>query len=838
MLPEEKAGQKIDKQIINAGWKIVSRNDYGPGSAKAMAVKVALMNGSTESDYLLFIDNKAIAVIEAKREENPLADDVQKQAEKYAVNPQDWYGVWFNGLIPLVYMANGNKIYFKNMLIPDSDYVELSEIHTPKQMLKLIKTEGFHSLSPSYEVEIGSYETYLNEVINDGRLGNIAFTGDLGIGKSSVIRTYEKAANRSFIYLSASDLGFSFEHNAAKTEPSSDKASQKDSEALENTDDTAQTSTDSEASVSTPVSESSIPSQDSEESNDKEDLNRYYEEIQNKLEKNILVQLISLCSKDDIPSSRFITVPENETKCEKILRIISLVSIIVSIVTLFKLIANQFINIDFIRSEEFIFPFTVAGFIISTTVYLGIAADKLLKRYKVSKFSYKIGKKDEAEASAEINIDKEKENLLDSNLHEILYLFECLGKKSTGDNSDVVYPVFVIEDLDRYPAEICIPILTKLKQINQMLNSRYMINHKGYDKHYKFIYLLNDQIFDISESSRTISENDPYKFFDIIIPILPQLSFVNSSIVIGNQLKKYKYNINNEFIEEICNYVYDYRKLNDILNEYRVYHDKLPADLKVLPNCDTVLFAFIIYKVYYKQQYYKLFKTDARTGEPLSDLMKSFLFDEYPTRPEKFEEILEKQFKDHLKELLHISDEIMNKYKSAIVVSDTKVTGVKQNLSGLYFDDLDLSGRDYSGSDLSNSSFRGSILNNANFTHSILSGADLSSADLGCADLSSADLSGANLIKAFLIYADLIDADLSDADLSDADLSDADLRCADLSGANLSGADLSGANLISADLIGANLVGAKLIGAIYNPQTIFPEGFNPEDHNMIKLDRG
>ena len=96
------------------------------------------MQGNTESDYLLFVDDRAIAVIEAKREENPLGEDVQLQAEDYACHPQDWYGLWFPDQIPLVYLANGKKIYFKNTLHPDSDYVELSEMHTPKKMLQLI----------------------------------------------------------------------------------------------------------------------------------------------------------------------------------------------------------------------------------------------------------------------------------------------------------------------------------------------------------------------------------------------------------------------------------------------------------------------------------------------------------------------------------------------------------------------------------------------------------------------------------------------------------------------------------------------------------------------------
>lgn len=145
MTPEERARVKIDKQLINAGWDIVSRDEYVPGNTSA--VKEALMQGNTESDYLLFVDDKAIAVVEAKREENPLADDVQRQAETYAVNPQSWYGVWFSNLIPLVYVANGKKIYFKNLLQPDSDYVELAEMHSPKKMLQIIgKTSAFGAL--------------------------------------------------------------------------------------------------------------------------------------------------------------------------------------------------------------------------------------------------------------------------------------------------------------------------------------------------------------------------------------------------------------------------------------------------------------------------------------------------------------------------------------------------------------------------------------------------------------------------------------------------------------------------------------------------------------------
>ena len=146
MLPEERARQRIDKQLNNAGWNIVARDEYMPNETSA--VKEALMKGNTESDYLLFVDNKAIAVLEAKRKENGLGAEVAEQAEGYAVHPQSWYGLWFDNLIPLVYMANGNKIMYRNMLEEDSEYKEISEMHSPKKMLRIIGKESEYGALP------------------------------------------------------------------------------------------------------------------------------------------------------------------------------------------------------------------------------------------------------------------------------------------------------------------------------------------------------------------------------------------------------------------------------------------------------------------------------------------------------------------------------------------------------------------------------------------------------------------------------------------------------------------------------------------------------------------
>ena len=193
MLPEELARIKIDKQLDNAGWHVVARDEYLPHSTSA--VKEALMQGNKESDYLLFVDDKAIAVVEAKKEENNLGEDVAAQAEYYATHPQSWYGLWYPNMIPLVYLANGKKIYFKNMLIPDSDYVELSEMHTPKKMLQLI-----HQVS-----EFGALPKIDKNGLRDCQYNaELAFEESLKNGKKKALAVLATGSGKTYLACLAS----------------------------------------------------------------------------------------------------------------------------------------------------------------------------------------------------------------------------------------------------------------------------------------------------------------------------------------------------------------------------------------------------------------------------------------------------------------------------------------------------------------------------------------------------------------------------------------------------------------------------------------------------------
>lgn len=69
MTPEEKARVKIDQMFEEAGWQVVDRDFYSPTITAAAIREGLLNNGNREADYFLFINGKAIGVLEAKRAE-------------------------------------------------------------------------------------------------------------------------------------------------------------------------------------------------------------------------------------------------------------------------------------------------------------------------------------------------------------------------------------------------------------------------------------------------------------------------------------------------------------------------------------------------------------------------------------------------------------------------------------------------------------------------------------------------------------------------------------------------------------------------------------------------
>ena len=142
MKPEEKARVIIDRMFEEAGWKVVDRDKYAPNMT-AVAIKEGLMVGNREADYLLFLNGKAVGVLEAKRIETDINSDiVQEQARLYTRSCPKWCQAWFPNIpLPLAYVANSRDLMFYDTRKSDSEFEYCKKIHTPKEVKKLLGLE-------------------------------------------------------------------------------------------------------------------------------------------------------------------------------------------------------------------------------------------------------------------------------------------------------------------------------------------------------------------------------------------------------------------------------------------------------------------------------------------------------------------------------------------------------------------------------------------------------------------------------------------------------------------------------------------------------------------------
>ena len=136
LLPEQKARVKIDQMLKDSGWTVVPRDDFTPDAVNAQAVEENLMKGNLEADYILYLDGKAIAVLEAKREENKLGLEVAEQAQNYGNILPDWVQAWKTPL-PFIFLCNGDLLLFKDMREDKPSYKVLKKMFTPKEIVNL-----------------------------------------------------------------------------------------------------------------------------------------------------------------------------------------------------------------------------------------------------------------------------------------------------------------------------------------------------------------------------------------------------------------------------------------------------------------------------------------------------------------------------------------------------------------------------------------------------------------------------------------------------------------------------------------------------------------------------
>jgi type I restriction enzyme R subunit len=133
MKPEEKARKNIDKLLRNAGWGVQDYKELNLGAGLGVVVgDFPLKTGF--ADYMLFVNRKAVGVVEAKPEGTTLGG-VSEQTEKYLRGLPDTLPHVMDPL-PFAYESTGVETFFRDLRDPESRSRRVFAFHKPETFLE------------------------------------------------------------------------------------------------------------------------------------------------------------------------------------------------------------------------------------------------------------------------------------------------------------------------------------------------------------------------------------------------------------------------------------------------------------------------------------------------------------------------------------------------------------------------------------------------------------------------------------------------------------------------------------------------------------------------------
>lgn len=142
---EARARVLIDRQLGEAGWSVQDKKSINLFAAQGVAVReVTLKPGHGRADYLLYIDQKVVGVIEAKPEGAPLSG-VEWQSTKYAEGlpaAVKLASLTTEGRLPFVFEASGSETHFTNGYDPDPRARRIFNFPKASTLASILKVRG------------------------------------------------------------------------------------------------------------------------------------------------------------------------------------------------------------------------------------------------------------------------------------------------------------------------------------------------------------------------------------------------------------------------------------------------------------------------------------------------------------------------------------------------------------------------------------------------------------------------------------------------------------------------------------------------------------------------
>lgn len=139
MTPEQESREAIDAMLVAAGWLVQNRKHLNLHAGPGVALCETDVDGGF-ADYMLFVDAKAIGVLEAKATKVPLGG-VSEESAIYATAATQDFQRWAP-VLPFTYESNGEEFRFRDLRDPHSRSRRVFSVARPETLRALVEQPG------------------------------------------------------------------------------------------------------------------------------------------------------------------------------------------------------------------------------------------------------------------------------------------------------------------------------------------------------------------------------------------------------------------------------------------------------------------------------------------------------------------------------------------------------------------------------------------------------------------------------------------------------------------------------------------------------------------------
>jgi type I restriction enzyme R subunit len=188
---EQRARVLIDRQLTDAGWLVQSRAELNLFAGSGIAVRETIMKpGHGRADYLIYVDQRAVGVIEAKPEGTPLSG-VEWQSAMYAEGlPPEvrLKALTRDGRLPFVFEASGSETHFTNGFDPTPRARRIFAFPRPETFARSLRDAEADAEAPTWRGKVQSLPELMTEGLRPAQIEAV-----VGVERSLAEQRHERS---------------------------------------------------------------------------------------------------------------------------------------------------------------------------------------------------------------------------------------------------------------------------------------------------------------------------------------------------------------------------------------------------------------------------------------------------------------------------------------------------------------------------------------------------------------------------------------------------------------------------------------------------------------------